>query len=78
MPDVHSAHPRAQLLAVEGVMAQLSVGRSSVFQLIGRGELKSVKVGRRRLVPQTAVDEYVANLLAARPGDVTAGGDDAA
>jgi excisionase family DNA binding protein len=59
-------------------MAQLSVGRSSVFQLIGRGELKSVKVGRRRLVPQTAVDEYVANLLAAHPGDVTAGGDDAA
>jgi excisionase family DNA binding protein len=64
MPEVHTASPRAKLLDVEGVMAQLSVGRSTVFQLMGSNRLRSVKVGRRRLVPQVAVDELVASLLA--------------
>lgn len=56
---------QARLLPIEGVMAQLGVGRSTVFELIGSDQLRSVKIGRRRLVPQTAVDELVANLLAA-------------
>ena len=50
---------------VEAVMGQLNIGRSSVFKLIDSKKLRSVKIGRRRLVPQSAVDEFVANLLAA-------------
>jgi excisionase family DNA binding protein len=54
----------ARLLPVEAVMAQLNIGRSSVFKLFDSNELRSVKIGRRRLVPQSAVDQFVENLLA--------------
>jgi len=59
-----------KLLPVEAAMAQLGVGRSTVFDLISTNQLRSVKIGRRRLVPQVAVDEFVANLLAASEAGV--------
>jgi len=43
-------------------MEDLSVGRSKVFELIESGELRSVKIGRRRLVPSTAIAEYIERL----------------
>jgi excisionase family DNA binding protein len=46
-------------------MAQLSVGRNTVFNLITSKQLRSVKVGNRRLIPQSAVDQLIADLLAA-------------
>ena len=54
---------QARLLPVEAVMAQLGVGRSTVFELFSSRQLRSVKIGRRRLVPQSAVDEFIARLL---------------
>jgi excisionase family DNA binding protein len=78
MPEVQSASPRAKLLPIEGVMTQLSVGRSTVFHLIGTNQLRSVKVGRRRLVPQAAVDELVAHLMARAESEAGASGGDAA
>jgi excisionase family DNA binding protein len=62
MPDRIATVP-PKLLPVEAVMAQLSVGRNTVFNLITSKQLRSVKVGNRRLVPQAAVDELIANLL---------------
>jgi len=56
---------QARLLPVEAVMAQLGVGRSTVFELFSSRQLRSVKIGRRRLVPQSAVDEFIARLLEA-------------
>jgi excisionase family DNA binding protein len=35
--------------------AALHVVRSTLYGLIGTGELRTVKVGRRRLVPESAV-----------------------
>jgi excisionase family DNA binding protein len=64
MSGTEIADSQAKLLPVEGVMAQLGVGRSTVFELIANRQLRSVKIGRRRLVPQIAVDEFVATLLA--------------
>jgi len=55
---------QARLLPVEAVMAQLGVGRSTVFELFSSQQLRSVKIGRRRLVPQSAVDDFVAKLIA--------------
>jgi excisionase family DNA binding protein len=63
MSDQESAALQARLLPVEAVMAQLNVGRSTVFELMASRTLRSVKIGRRRLVPQTAIDEYVAQLI---------------
>jgi excisionase family DNA binding protein len=49
----------SRLWPVEAVMERLSVGRSMVFELVASGELRSVKVGRRRLVSEAAICEYI-------------------
>jgi len=54
----------ARLWPVEAVMERLSVGRTTVFELMANGELQSVKVGRRRLVSESAINEYIARLEA--------------
>jgi len=38
------------------------LGRTKVYELIKSGELRTVKIGRRRFVPTTAVEEYVSRL----------------
>ncbi|SKT67876.1 Uncharacterised protein [Mycobacteroides abscessus subsp. massiliense] len=62
-------HPDQQLLTsrllpVAGVMARLSLGRTAVFGLLNSGELRSVKVGRRRLVSEGQLIDYIARLEA--------------
>jgi len=41
----------------------LGVSEATVKRLIRRGELLSINIGGRRLVPQTAIDEYQASLV---------------
>ena len=50
------------LYRVDEAAAALRLSRSSVYELIRSGQLRSVKQGRRRLVPVTALAEYVASL----------------
>jgi excisionase family DNA binding protein len=54
----------ARLLALGTLVERLSVGRSTVFHLIGSGELRSVKIGARRLVPESALVEFINRLEA--------------
>ena len=49
----------ARLHNVESVTERLGVGRSTVFGLLTSGELRSVKVGRRRLVSEAALTAYI-------------------
>ncbi|MDK8768214.1 helix-turn-helix domain-containing protein [Corynebacterium freneyi] len=51
-----------KLYPIPAVMEETGLGRTTIFGLISSGELRSVKVGRRRLVPAAALDEYIANL----------------
>ena len=51
-----------RLLNVDEVADRLSVSKDWTYRLIYRGDLFSVKSGRRRLVPETAVEEYIARL----------------
>ncbi len=41
------------------------LGRSSIYELIRDGKLKSVKSGKRRLVVVESIKSYVASLQAA-------------
>jgi excisionase family DNA binding protein len=50
------------LYRVDEAAAALRLSRSSVYELIRSGQLRTVKQGRRRLVPVTALAEYVASL----------------
>jgi excisionase family DNA binding protein len=51
-----------RLNSVPAVMKRLGVGRSTVFELIATGELRSVKIGHRRLVSDAAIAEFIARL----------------
>lgn len=49
---------------IESTKAQLGgLGRTTVFELLRTGALRSVKVGKRRMVPQSEIDRYIAGLL---------------
>ena len=52
------------VLSVEDAARWLSLGRTVTYRLIGEGRLRSFTVGRRRLVPLAACEEYVADRLA--------------
>ncbi|MGW3328908.1 excisionase family DNA-binding protein [Streptomyces virginiae] len=51
--------PARRLHSVEEAAELLNVGRSTAFEEIRLGRLRTVRVGRRRLVPIEYVDEYV-------------------
>lgn len=56
------------LLTVTEAARRLGIGRTTTFALMRTGELRSVTVGRRRLVPAGAIDEFVAGLERATRG----------
>lgn len=47
------------LVSVGEAARRLSLGRSFVFELLGSGALNSIKVGRRRLIPVVALEDFV-------------------
>jgi excisionase family DNA binding protein len=51
------------LLTVEESAILLRLGRTQTYELIMRGKIQSVKIGRRRLVVRNGLDNYVAGLL---------------
>jgi excisionase family DNA binding protein len=64
MTDERSADMASekQLYRVPEAMALLSLGRSTIYELIRSGRLHSVTEGRTRLIPASAILEYVALL----------------
>ena len=47
------------LLEIEEAAAMLSIKRSLLYLLMARGEIRSCKIGRRRLIPRDALHEFV-------------------
>jgi len=52
------------LIMIETAAARLGIGRSAVYLLMDSGQLANIKIGRRRLIPATAIDDYVTRRLA--------------
>lgn len=50
----------AKLLTVTEAAEILKLGRTLVYELVLRGELKSIKIGRARRIPVSALDEFIA------------------
>jgi excisionase family DNA binding protein len=63
--DNNLAVYRARLNSVDEAMERLGVGRSTVFGLVRSGQLRSVKVGRRRLIPEQALVDFIDGLVTA-------------
>ncbi len=50
------------LLSITNFMTATNLGRTKVYQLIASGELETVKVGGRRLIPAEAMSDWIAKL----------------
>jgi excisionase family DNA binding protein len=57
-----------ELLSVEESTKRLGLGRTRLYQEIGSGRLASVRVGRRRLIPEDAIEEFINLLVVERDG----------
>ncbi|WP_280239428.1 helix-turn-helix domain-containing protein [Nocardia abscessus] len=52
----------SRLLTESDVRKLIPIGHSKYYELIASGELRSVKIGRRRFVTEQAVSDYIAGL----------------
>lgn len=59
-------------VTIDEVAGALGVGRSTVYKLMGDGELVPAKIGRRSLITAESVRAYAAKISKA---DMAAGGD---
>jgi len=53
-----------QLLSISEAQEVLGIRRSTIYGLMDRGELESVRIGRRRLVPVQSIEAYIEGLRA--------------
>ena len=51
-----------KLLNIDQACERLSLGRWSVYKLINQNRLKTVKIGKRRLVTMNAIDDFIKTL----------------
>ena len=51
-----------QLYRIADAMVVLSMGRSVIYEQIRSGRLRSVTQGRKRLIPASAIVDYIALL----------------
>jgi excisionase family DNA binding protein len=54
--------PERVLLTVEEAAEQLGIGRTLTYKLINSGEIESIRIGRLRRVPTTAIQDYARRL----------------
>jgi excisionase family DNA binding protein len=59
-----AASLNAQLNTIEETLQRLRIGRMTGYRLINSGALRTVKIGRRRLVSEQAIVDYIASLEA--------------
>ena len=62
-----AAHRRRLTCTVDEAAALLGISRGKAYQCVREGQLRSVHIGRRILVPLDAVDELLAGTAPARP-----------
>ena len=54
------------LLTVKQAAVALGLGRTTTYELVMRGHLSSVKVGRRRLVLRDGIQRFIDELVRAQ------------
>ena len=51
-----------RLLSVREACSRLGISHWAIYQQIGQGTIKTVKIGRRRLVSSRALDEFITSM----------------
>jgi excisionase family DNA binding protein len=54
-----TADAPGRLYSIDEAAEALGIGRSALYDELGAGRLRSVKVGRRRLVPSGALHDFI-------------------
>jgi len=56
-----AADPRVpdRLLSVTEASHELGIGRSALYAELGAGRVRSIKIGRRRVIPSSAIRDRV-------------------
>ena len=58
----------SRLLKIPEAAAELSIGRSRLYELLSAGDIKAVRIGSRGVrVPQSELDRFVTERLAEKP-----------
>jgi excisionase family DNA binding protein len=61
-PQAHGAKTGPRLFSIKQAVYELGISRSALYELIKNGKLKTIKIGRRRLIPPEAIDTFIAGL----------------
>ena len=61
-PQTHQTTEPAMLFAITEAALILGIGRTNVYALLKQGQLRSVKIGGRRLIPRSALEDFVQGL----------------
>jgi excisionase family DNA binding protein len=56
-PDDHSETPRRLTFTVDEAAFLLNISRGLAYELVARGELGSIRLGRRIVVPRVVLEE---------------------
>lgn len=65
---------RETLLTVNEAATRLAIGRTTRCDLIANQQLRSIKIGRARRVPESALEEWIIRQLRDQAHDLEAGG----
>lgn len=69
MQTLDSAPTPALLCSILDAASALGISRTSLYAILDAGEIETVRIGKRRLVPLDSIEAYVAALRAeALPG----------
>jgi excisionase family DNA binding protein len=61
----HSDRAKPRLLSIKQAVYELGISRTAVYELIAAHKIKTVKIGRRRLIPSEAIEDFIAGLASA-------------
>ena len=60
-----------RLNSVKRIVARTGLSRSTVYKEMDSGRLRSVKCGRRRLIPESALIDFIDTLIEATTGQAS-------
>jgi excisionase family DNA binding protein len=60
-----SATPEPLVDSINDAAVRLGLSRTTLYELMASGQLRSIKVGKRRLIPRDAQRDLLASLTAA-------------
>jgi excisionase family DNA binding protein len=63
-----------RLLSPEQAAEMLGCHRTMIFEMLARGDVASIKLGRLRRIPASSIDKYIASRLSEAEGSSPDGG----